>query len=148
MALYHGQIQNNSPLNRLPHEILFEIYRYVLPATPILAKITEISAKVFRAQSTALKSFDTSIYAKQLNEALKTALSAKKFTENAAKNKTMINDFLQQELGMIETKKYIKSPVVALLCKYHLLAKGHVYQSPNQPDHFQLKEPLLKRPTP
>lgn len=45
ITLYQGHGHIDSPINRLPPEMLQEIYRHVLPATPISAKMTEISTK-------------------------------------------------------------------------------------------------------
>lgn len=144
IALYHGQQQANSLVSCLPPKILLEIYRYVLSATSILAKMTEISAKIFRQQSALLENSNKSPAANQLVQVLATALSAEMFTEKAAKIKTSINHFLQQELGTSETEKMIKLPTVALLRKYHLLTGNSVHQDLKQSD----LEPPLKRLTP
>lgn len=70
------------------------------------------------------KLVDTSTHVKQLDNALKTALSSKKFTKKAAKVKTAINNFLNKESETLEAEKIVQSSTVALLSKYHLLTKN------------------------
>lgn len=122
MTLYQGHSQEDSPINLLPKELLHEICSEILPATPILAKMTEILARVLRAQS-ALKLANISEYAKQFNQDLQTPLAAKTLIEKAAKIKSAIDDFLQQELKTLEAEKAMQSPAVALLSKYYLIAE-------------------------
>jgi hypothetical protein len=124
MSIHQGHQQNSSPFSQLPQEILDEIYHYILPATPILAKMTEISAKAFLQHYVSTLFSGKSTQEKQLKKGLKIALSAKTFAERAKKIKVSVEHFLKQELVILEKGQFTKSSTVALLCKYHLIAKN------------------------
>ena len=98
-----------------------------VPATPILAKMMEISAKVFYQHYVFFKFPGKSPQANELVQAIKTALTTKSIIKRAANIKIALENFLQEELRTLGPEKLVQSPTVTLLNKYHLIASNRVH---------------------